>query len=156
METLSGIYAELAFLDVALNFGQSLIAFAIFGLDPGWSRLGKWLKKLYMMLPRSEAIHLPDEEALTPEAKAVRDQFAQCHLVECRSRIAACRRRLLRVYRGVFTGTDLVDYLLEARLVPDRAEAVRYGKCLLDARVLCHVDGTEHFHDRNLLYSFCN
>lgn len=46
MEQLTGIYAELAFLDVALNFGQSLIAFAIFGLDPSLGKLGGWLQKI--------------------------------------------------------------------------------------------------------------
>lgn len=46
MEQLTGIYAELAFLDVALNFGQSLIAFAIFGLDPSLGKLGGWLRKI--------------------------------------------------------------------------------------------------------------
>jgi len=46
MEQLTGIYAELAFLDVALNFGQSLIAFAIFGLDPSLGKLGSWLQKV--------------------------------------------------------------------------------------------------------------
>lgn len=46
MEQLTGIYAELAFLDVALNFGQSLIAFAIFGLDPSLGKLGGWLQKV--------------------------------------------------------------------------------------------------------------
>lgn len=44
MEQLTGIYAELAFLDVTLNFGQSLIAFAIFGLDPSLGKLGYWLR----------------------------------------------------------------------------------------------------------------
>lgn len=46
MEQLTGIYAELAFVDVALNFGQSLIAFAIFGLDPSLGKLGSWLQKV--------------------------------------------------------------------------------------------------------------
>jgi len=46
MEQLTGIYAELAFLDVALSFGQSLIAFAIFGLDPSLGKLGCWLRKI--------------------------------------------------------------------------------------------------------------
>lgn len=45
MEQFSGIYAELAFLDVALNFGQSLIAFTIFGLDPSLGKFGCWLRK---------------------------------------------------------------------------------------------------------------
>lgn len=46
MEQLTGIYAELAFLDVALNFGQSLITFAIFGLDTDLGKLGCWLRKM--------------------------------------------------------------------------------------------------------------
>lgn len=46
MEQLTGIYAELAFLDVALNFGQSLITFAIFGLDTDLGKLGYWLRKI--------------------------------------------------------------------------------------------------------------
>jgi len=46
MEQLTGIYAELAFLDVTLNFGQSLIAFAIFGLDPSLGKLGCWFQKM--------------------------------------------------------------------------------------------------------------
>lgn len=154
MEQLSGVYAELAFLDVALNLGQSLIAFATFGLDPGLGALGKWVKKLCDMFPRTEMLRLPEEEALTQETRNIREEFAQRHLAGCRTRIAACRRRLLRVYREVFTGTDLVDWLLEAGLATDREAAVRYGRCLLDARVLCHIDGTEHFSDRNLLYTF--
>lgn len=44
MEQLTGIYTELAFLDVALVFGQSLIVFAIFGIDSGLGKLGCWLK----------------------------------------------------------------------------------------------------------------
>lgn len=46
MEQLTGIYAELAFLDVTLNFGQSLIAFTVFGLDPSLGKLGCWLRKM--------------------------------------------------------------------------------------------------------------
>lgn len=46
MEQLTGIYAELTFLDVALNFGQSLIAFAVFGLDPSLGKLGCWLQRI--------------------------------------------------------------------------------------------------------------
>lgn len=47
MEQLSGIYTELAFLDVALVFGQSLMVFAIFGLDSGLGKLGCWLRHIF-------------------------------------------------------------------------------------------------------------
>ena len=34
LEKTSGVYLELVFLDVALNFGQGFFAFLIFGLEP--------------------------------------------------------------------------------------------------------------------------
>ena len=153
MEQLTGIYAELAFLDVALNFGQSLIAFAIFGLDPGFGKLGCWLRRMCRKW-REKELQLPSEDALSPEVKAIRDQFNRSHLSECRARIAICRRRLLKVHRGVFTGTDLVNWLLEAGIAQNRDEAVQYGRSLLESRVLQHIDSTHHFHDQNMLYTF--
>ncbi|XP_043268261.1 integral membrane protein GPR155 [Venturia canescens] len=154
MEQLTGVYAEMAFLDVALNFGQSLIAFAIFGLDPGLGRIGKWMKTTCREWREAREFKLPDEDSLSIEARFIRDQFKQCHLTECRNRIAMCRRRLLKVYQGAFTGCDLVDWLIEAGIAQSREEAVRYGRCLLESRVVHHIDGNQHFQDKNWLYTF--
>jgi hypothetical protein len=33
MESMSGVYLELVFLDGFLNFGQGIFSFALFGLD---------------------------------------------------------------------------------------------------------------------------
>lgn len=154
MEQLTGIYAELAFVDVALNFGQSLIAFAIFGLDPSLGKLGSWLQKVCKKWQFGKELQLPCEDALSTEVRAIREQFNRCHLEACRARISMCRRRLLKVYKGVFSGSDLVNWLLEVGIVNSREEAVRYGRCLLDSRVLQHVDGTHHFYDQNFLYTF--
>ena len=99
-------------------------------------------------------LQLPCEEDLSSEVKEIREQFSRCHLDACRARISMCRRRLLKVYRGVFSGTDLVNWLLEVGIVDNREDAVRYGRCLLESRVLQHVDGTHHFYDQNLLYTF--
>ncbi|PBC32634.1 Integral membrane protein [Apis cerana cerana] len=154
MEQLTGIYAELAFLDVALNFGQSLITFAIFGLDTDLGKLGYWLRKICRKWRTEKELQLPPEDALSPEVKAIRDQFNRCYLTECRARIAICHRRLLKVYKGVFTGTDLVNWLLEANIAQTREEAIQYGRNLLESRVLQHINGTHHFCDQNLLYIF--
>lgn len=97
---------------------------------------------------------LPDEDSLSTEARFIRDQFKQCHLTECRNRIAMCRRRLLKVYKGAFSGSDLIDWLIEAGVAQNREDAVRYGRCLVDSRVLNHIDGTQHFQDGSLLYTF--
>ncbi|XP_078047350.1 integral membrane protein GPR155 homolog anchor [Augochlora pura] len=154
MEQLTGVYAELTFLDVALNFGQSLIAFAIFGLDPGLGKLGCWFRKFCREWRAGKELQLPHEDELSAEVKMIREQFNRCHLAECRARIAFCRRRMLKMYKGVFTGTDLVNWLLEAGIAQDRNEAVRYGRSLLDSRVVQHIDGTSHFNDENTLYIF--
>ncbi|XP_029156528.1 integral membrane protein GPR155 [Nylanderia fulva] len=154
MEQLTGIYAEVAFLDVAFNFGQSLIAFAIFGLDPSLGKLGSWLQKMCKKWQSGKELQLPCEDALSSEARTIREQFNRCHLEACRARISMCRRRLLKVYKGVFSGSDLVNWLLEVGIVSSREDAVQYGRCLLESRVLQHVDGTHHFYDQNLLYTF--
>ncbi|XP_043252553.1 integral membrane protein GPR155 [Colletes gigas] len=153
-EQITGVYAELAFFDVALNFGQSLIAFAIFGLDPGLGKLGCWLRKICHKWRAGKELQLPTEDELSTEAKTIREQFSNSHLAECRARIAICRRRLLTVYKGVFTGTDLVNWLLDAGVAQTRNEAVLYGRSLLESRVLQHIDGNHHFCDQNLLYTF--
>ncbi|XP_044007276.1 integral membrane protein GPR155 isoform X2 [Aphidius gifuensis] len=154
MEEMIGIYAELAFLDVAFNFGQALIVFGIFGLDPSLGKLGPWLMKIAQDWRARQKLQLPDEESLSPEVKSIREQFRQCHLRACRDRISMCRRRLLKVYEGAFSGCDLVDWLLEEGIAQTRDEAVRYGRCLLESRVLHHVDDTHHFQDKNILYTF--
>uniref|UniRef100_A0A6V7LQ70 DEP domain-containing protein n=1 Tax=Bracon brevicornis TaxID=1563983 RepID=A0A6V7LQ70_9HYME len=154
MEQLTGVYAELAFLDIAFNYGQGLIAFGIFGLDPSLGRLGMWLKKICHDWRARQKLQLPDEDSLSPEARRIREQFKRCHLQDCKTRISVCRRRLLKVYEGVFTGSDLVDWLLDAGIAHNRDEAVRYGRCLLDSRVLYHIEGTHHFQDKNILYTF--
>ncbi|KAK0178661.1 hypothetical protein PV327_007533 [Microctonus hyperodae] len=154
MEELTGAYAELAFLDVAFNFGQSLIAFVIFGLDPSFGRLGIWMKKKSREWRARQKLQLPDEDSLTPETRSIGEQFRQCHLRQCRDRIAMCRRRLLKVYEGVFSGCDLVNWLLEAQIARNRDEAVQYGRCLIESRVLHHINGTHHFQDKDILYTF--
>ncbi|XP_011502074.1 PREDICTED: integral membrane protein GPR155 [Ceratosolen solmsi marchali] len=154
MEQMTGVYTELAFLDVALVFGQSLISFGIFGLDPGLGALSYWLRNILRKCRMEKELQLPDEDSLSPEVKAFREQFRRCYLLKCQARIAACRRHLLRTYTGVFTGSDLVSWLIEAGIASDREEATYYGRCLLDSRVLNHIDSTQHFYDRNFLYTF--
>ena len=63
-------------------------------------------------------------------------------------------RYLLRVYESVFTGSDLVDWLLEKNVVKTREDAVQYGYSLLQGRVLAHVSEEHYFHDEPYFYRF--
>ncbi len=60
----------------------------------------------------------------------------------------------LRVHRGVFHGTQLVDWLLEVGLARDRADAVSYARHLVKGRVIRHVDNYLDFYDDCFLYTF--
>lgn len=84
---MTGIYIELAFLDATLNFGQSLIVFAIFGLDTKElliPLLKVWSKLWY----GANSLNLPPVDQLSFETKHVCDQFITHHLDNCKKAIA--------------------------------------------------------------------
>ncbi|GLH10934.1 Integral membrane protein GPR155 [Gryllus bimaculatus] len=153
MDEMSGIYVELAFLDASLNFGQSLLVFAVFGLDTKAVILPlvrRWRKFWY----KTSAVKLPDWEDLNFETRHVCDQFVLHHLENCRGDIAKDKRWRLQMYKKVFTGSALIDWLVQAGLARDRPEATQYASLLVNGRVLRHIERLYHFHDRPLLYTF--
>ncbi|XP_069678473.1 lysosomal cholesterol signaling protein isoform X1 [Periplaneta americana] len=153
MEEMSGIYVELAFLDASLNFGQALMVFAVFGLDPKcvMQPLVKWWR--YLLYGAAE-VKLPSWDELGFETKHVCDQFATHHLEKCRHDISTSRRWRLKYYRETFLGSKLVDWLMEVGLARDRIQATQYAYHLLEGRVIRHVENLHHFHDRAMLYTF--
>lgn len=87
MENVSGIYIEVAFLDAALNFGQGLIVFIIFGLDTKelLVPLSRYWRKLWY---GANLLTLPKLEDLSTETKHICDQFVTHHLENCKRTIA--------------------------------------------------------------------
>uniref|UniRef100_A0A4Y0BIG8 DEP domain-containing protein n=1 Tax=Anopheles funestus TaxID=62324 RepID=A0A4Y0BIG8_ANOFN len=154
MEGMSGIYVELTFLDAFLNFGQSIIVLAVFITDTGELLLPMmkfWRKVWY----GANLLQLPIWSDLSTETRHICDQFTTHHLEICRKAIAKDIRWRIKVYRRVFYGSVFVDWLLEVGLAKDRTDATHYARRLIDGRVLRHINNVYHFHDRNLLYTFC-
>ncbi|XP_053662754.1 integral membrane protein GPR155 [Anopheles marshallii] len=154
MEGMSGIYVELTFLDAFLNFGQSIIVLAVFITDTGELLLPMmkfWRKVWY----GANLLQLPIWSELSTETRHICDQFTTHHLEICRKAIAKDIRWRIKVYRRVFYGSVFVDWLLEVGLAKDRTDATHYARRLIDGRVLRHINNVYHFHDRNLLYTFC-
>ena len=54
----------------------------------------------------------------------------------------------------MFTGAELVDWLLIRNLVATRQEGVSYGNALLLGRVIEHVHNEHYFHDASFFYQF--
>lgn len=155
MDGMSGIYVELCFLDAFLNFGQSLIVLACFISDSGelFEPVVDVLRKLWY---GAKALKTPNWNDLSEETKHVCEQFTSYHLESCRKTIAKDKRWRIKVYKKVFYGTTFADYLIEVGLARDRTEAIKYGKRLVDGRVMKHINNCHHFADKKLLYTFCS
>ncbi|KAH6943227.1 hypothetical protein HPB50_017953 [Hyalomma asiaticum] len=145
-DTPTGILVELEFLDVILNYGQGMLTFLVFGLDAKW--LLRWLSNAWYFITCQQqrrrdttTLVLPKFEDLSPEARQICTQFQVYHRDSCITDI--CRSR-----------PDLVDWLIAVGLCQDRVQATRYGKRLLEGRVIAHVTGRHHFCDELYTYTF--
>lgn len=155
LEGMSGIYIELAFLDAFLNYGQSLLVLAVFVGDI-WELLTPLSRFCRMIWSGGSELNLPAWEDLDEETRLICERFVNHHLGNCRLAIACDRRWRIRVYRNCFHGRQFVDWLIEVGLANDRVEAVKYGKRLVDGRVLRHITSRQHFTDQTYLYTFCD
>lgn len=149
----SGIYVEIEFLDSFLNFGQSLVVFAIFGFDTRLMMLPcikRWRKWMYGV----EVVHIPSKDELSEEEKHLCDQFVKYHRDNCVQDIVRDMKYRFRTYNKVFCGTSFCDWMIEVGLCRDRGEAVSYGQKLLKGQVISHVMEEHDFHDMPYFYRF--
>ncbi|XP_077290669.1 integral membrane protein GPR155 homolog anchor [Arctopsyche grandis] len=153
LDEITGIFVELRFIDIILNYGQSLIFWAIFGLDTQELivPLGKFWRRIWY---GADVLTLTPVDQLSFETKHVCEQFITHHLEKCKEAIAKDTRWRMKTYRNVFRGSCLVRWLCGVGLARDSAEAITYGKHLLEGRLIAHINNAHHFHDSPLLYSF--
>lgn len=156
----TGILVELEFVDIILNYGQGMLTFLVFGYDAKW--LLQWLSNLWYYVSCKQRRHrdtttlvLPKYEDLSPETRQTCTQFRIYHRDSCVTDICCTRPgpdgRDLHL---AFMGKDLVDWLLAVGLCQDRVQATRYGKRLLEGRVIAHAVGRHHFCDELYTYVF--
>ena len=65
-------------------------------------------------------------------------------------------RFLLKSYKNVFRGDQLVDWIIEFGLANTRMDAVYYGNCLLQGQIIQHCVNEHYFYDLPYFYRFCN
>ncbi|XP_076338963.1 lysosomal cholesterol signaling protein-like [Tachypleus tridentatus] len=157
MDDLTGIFIELEFLDIFLNYGQGFISFIIFGLD---SKLvvNPCLRVWRRIRFGTEVLVLPAEEELSLSTHQTCDQFLRYHYDQFKRKLysAASPRQAEESQENyedcVFTGDELVDWLLAVGLAHDRKEGEHYGRNLLLGRVIQHISHAHHFHDGAYMY----
>ena len=68
--------------------------------------------------------------------------------------IARDLRFNLKTYKASFSGSELVDWLIEADLASNRQDAISFARHLVKGRVLRHVNNYLDFYDDKFLYTF--
>ncbi|KAK7068809.1 hypothetical protein SK128_020429, partial [Halocaridina rubra] len=152
-EEVNGVYVELVFLDIVLNFGQGFFTAAIFGLDTKLIVM-PLLKLWRRIIHGGPTVKVPSWDDLDPKTKQTCEQFTTYHMDKCIKDIVRDRRWRLKNLPAVFAGKELVDWLLMVGLARDRTDAIKYGRQLLQGRIIRHIDNLHHFHDQPLFYTF--
>ncbi|KAL4703296.1 hypothetical protein ACJJTC_015428 [Scirpophaga incertulas] len=153
MSDESGVFIEVEFLDISATYGQALIMFVLFGLDPE-EIIIPTVRYIKQKWHGADTVVLPAIEDLSFETKHVCDQFITHHLERCKEAIAKDTRWRMRTYRGVFRGSCMVRWLIDCGLARDEQEAAQYARHLLDGRLIAHVNNAHHFSNSPLLYTF--
>lgn len=145
------LYVELQFFCAVFNFGQGFLSFAIFGLDKHLIIL-PCKKRLQVLWNGREQNVVAEETRLPEEIRLTCHQFVHYHKDLCIRNVVRERRCGPRTSGGIFCGSDLVSWLVEIGLAPDRGEAVKYGERLLKGGVIQHITDEFEFRDENLYY----
>ena len=95
--------------------------------------LKAWCQKL---IYGQDSLVLPAWEDVNYETKSVCQQFLKHHISHCMDSILKdIRSRFGSLQKGVFYGSDLVDWLIEVGLTHSRQDAVTYGQHLVTGNI---------------------
>lgn len=150
----TAISVEIEFLDILLTFSQGFIMFIIFGFD--MDMLIYKFSKLFTLSLRLNQIYLPPVSSLDAETVAVSSLFRDRHLTACVEVIGfhLNNQSVNHSNQRVFSGRQLIDWLLRKRLVVSRKEGLDFGRHLLYGRVLEHITREHFFYDNTFYYRF--
>ncbi|XP_054159660.1 integral membrane protein GPR155-like [Oppia nitens] len=152
-ERPTGIFIELEFLDILLNYGQGVITFLIFGLEmsPVFHRINILFR--HQSYTCNSSILLPPLESIKSETKEICNQFNIFHKYNCINDLVF-EHKVNEISYRVFRGNELVDWLIRAGISRQRTDAEAYGRHLLIGRVIRHFNDCQHFHDKTYFYRF--
>lgn len=163
--TRSGPIIELNFADVALASAQGVMLFLCFGLEDAlwlpvtavFNRFAASIRKMVYSTESDELARIRQWQSMHGDLSQVK---IHCEAIQgmkdvCMRELARTRRYHLRTYKDVFTGTEMINFLLEKGLIDDRYAGLDFGRDLLIGDVIVHVSHEHHFHDCEFFYRFC-
>ncbi|XP_022237952.1 integral membrane protein GPR155-like [Limulus polyphemus] len=149
----SGSRMGMEFVEAVMNFGQGFFLFIIFGLDVrtlSASLVKSWRNLRY----GKETPVLPPVDELDQETCHVCYQFVTYHFDSVIQQLPKDITWKNRTFKSVFSGKQLVDWLIKVGLAHNCYEAEEYGQKLLNGRVIRHIRDAHYFYDSPFLYEF--
>lgn len=153
------MFLDLVFIKHTLLLCLGVIIFLMFGLPA--ADVIKQFKKLKerwdSVLTSNHAVDLPPVSTLPGDVILTCQRFVQYHHTACSNAICKDVQGVFgaRLFEDVFTGEDLVSWLINVGLVEDRSEGVEYGSKLMLGRIFEHVEPKKnYFHDMPTHYHF--
>eukprot|EP00040_Diaphanoeca_grandis_P016130 m.83098 g.83098 ORF g.83098 m.83098 type:complete len:821 (-) comp25594_c0_seq2:180-2642(-) len=159
---------ELNFIDVIMNASRGIFLFLCFGTDELlWVPIGtffqplrSWWRRLIFSTETPDLARSRQWYMLALSENDSKLQADCLHVIPYlhRDRVSLEQSKVygLRKYNKVFTGTQLVDWMLAQSLAGDRATSTRLCRILLLQGCFSHVTNEHHFYDSNYFYRFEN
>lgn len=125
----------------------------VFGFDskfifsPFLFKIKEWFKLI-------KPFNLPPMESVSHETLEMCSLFDRHYKQKCIRRIARNQRFHTKYYEQVFTGRDLVTWLLRKHIVQNRRQGVEFGRRLIIGRIMHHVSTKRNFYDNFNFYTF--
>lgn len=139
-------FVEMYFVENALRFGMPILIFCVFAVDTK-NIFTPFVNRIIEIFNKEDRIQLVPWDQLSFETRHVCDQFIGHHLRKCKMDIARDIRWKLIQYKQSFSGSQLVDWIMDNDISQDRERAVEYAQHLVQGRVIRHIQGTYAFQD---------
>ncbi len=97
---------------------------------------------------------LPSETEIPEETRQICKKFNEHYKSICAKSIEKNQRFHYTFYVNVFSGSDLIDWMILKKLIKTRPQGEFLGKKLLEGHLIHHVSFKRDFYDGFNLYKF--
>ncbi|GFW41311.1 integral membrane protein [Trichonephila clavipes] len=143
LEAVNGIFIELEFLDVIVNYTLGIVCFIVFGLD---SKLITLLSNKFKNLTNYAPMHTSE----SMESQLICEQFLAQHIEKCRREIEQTKIINNKRFTAVFEYSEIVNWLLEAKVANSAKDAEFQIECFLKSHIIEELD--ENCHQKHFRF----
>ncbi|GFY38182.1 integral membrane protein GPR155 [Trichonephila inaurata madagascariensis] len=143
LEAVNGIFIELEFLDVIVNYTLGIVCFVVFGLD---SKLITLLSNKFKNLTNYAPMHTSE----SMESQLICEQFLAHHIEKCRREIEQTKIINNKRFTAVFECSEIANWLLEAKVANSAKDAEFQIECFLKSHIIEELD--ENCHQKHFRF----